>query len=217
MLIAGNQLATFNQETEVLVEQRRTFHNMQKDEHELQELCESFIKGQGTIYVLENHNKEKTPNGIMDNGPEYMEHAWNTRPLNKSAVANLIQIGAGGHRIYPKFQEHAIIIAASSLLVNDITLAKYQSHDFPPIVLNGEAAGNIYIINGHHRIAAWRQIHQALLTQLQSYEKMLKDFGKSSNCDPFAVKEAHDHVEKLQQQLYAEGGWGAIVLDYGMF
>ena len=174
MLIARNQLATFNEETEVLVEQRKTQQNKQKGEHELQELCESFIKGQGTIYVLDNRNKEKTTKGIRDNGPEYTEHAWNTRPLNKTNVAALIEIGV--HRIYPKFQEYAINIAASSSLVEGIALAKYQSHDFPPIVFNGEATGAIYIINGHHRIAAWRQVHQALLGQMQSYEKILKDF-----------------------------------------
>jgi hypothetical protein len=183
----------------------------------LQTLCESFIKGQGTVYVLENCNKQKSSNGIMDNGPEYTEHAWNARPLNKSAVLNLIHTGAGGHRIYPKFQEYAIIIAASSSLVKDIALAEYQSHDFPPVVFNSKAAGKIYIINGHHRIAAWKQIHQALLEQLQSYETMLKGYGDYSDCDPFVVQEAHEHVETLQQQLYAEGGWGAIILDYGMF
>ena len=43
---------------------------------------------------------------------------------------------------------------------------------------------------------------------------MLKDFGKSGNCDPFAVKKAHDHVEKLQQQLYAERGWRAIMVCF---
>ena len=181
----------------------------------MQELCESFIKGQGTIYVLDNRNKEKTTKGIRDNGLEYTEHVWNTRPLNKMNVTALIAIG--GHWIYPKFQEYAINIAASSSLVEGIALAKYKSHDFPPIVFNGEATGAIYIINGHHRIAAWRQVHQALLGQMQSYEKILKGFGGFSDSDPFSVKEAHDNVHDLQEQLYAEGGWGAIVLDYGMF
>ena len=81
----------------------------------------------------------------------------------------MIHIGTSGHRIHPKFQEYAITVAASSLLVKDIALAEYQSHNFPPIVFNSKAAGKIYIINGHHRIAAWKQIHQALLEQLRRF------------------------------------------------
>ena len=41
--------------------------------------------------------------------------------------------------------------------------------------------------------------------------------GACSNSDLITVKAAHNHVESLEQQLYAEGGWGAIVLNYGMF
>lgn len=159
----------------------------------------------------------KTPNGIKDNGPEYTEHAWNSRKLNQSNVNNLVKTTAGGHMMYPKFQEHAIIISASSSLIKDIALSKYKSHEFPPIVFNEKVAGEIFIINGHHRIAAWKQIHRDLLTQLKGYEKILEEAGACSNSDPITVEAAHDHVESLEQQLYAEGGWGAIVLDYGMF
>ena len=204
----------------------------QKHQQELQDLAETFIKGQGTIYVLEACNKMKTSNGIVDNGPEYIEHMWNSRKTNQSDVNNLVKTAAGGHMMYPKFQEHAIIIAASISLVKDIALSKYKSHDFPQIVFNDkeeeeeedeedeedeEAAGKICIINGHHRIAAWKQLHKDLLAQLHGYEKMLKETGACIDSDPLKVEEAHNHVKSLRQHLYAEGGWGAIVLDYGMF
>jgi hypothetical protein len=191
--------------------------NRQKHAHEIQNLAESFIKGQGSIYVLGACNKTKTSNGIVDNGPEYTERVWNSRKLNQSDVNSLVQTTAGGNMMYPKVQEHAIIIAASRLLIKDIALSKYQSHDFPPIVFNGKVAGNVYIVNGHHRIAAWKQLHADLLVQLQEYQNILKGNGACTESDPVAVEAAHHHVESLEKQLYAEGGWGAIVLDYGMF
>lgn len=87
----------------------------------------------------------KTSNGIVDNGPEYTEHVWNSRKLNQSDVNSLVQTTAGGNMMYPKVQEHVITIAASRLLIKDITLLKYQSHYFSPIVFNGKNCRQCYI------------------------------------------------------------------------
>lgn len=39
------------------------------------------------IYVLENGNKVKAADRVEKNGPDYLEHVWNPRPLIKSAVS----------------------------------------------------------------------------------------------------------------------------------
>jgi len=52
------------------VEQSKTLNTNQKKEEKLQHLCESFIKGQETIYVLGKGNKQGTANGIVDNDPQ---------------------------------------------------------------------------------------------------------------------------------------------------
>ena len=74
--------------------------------------------------------------------------------------------GSGdGWRVARGHYSNTIIVAASSLLIKDIALSNYQSHDFPSIVFNGKVAGEVYIINGHHRIAAWKQVHKDLILQ----------------------------------------------------
>jgi len=112
-------------------------------------------------------------------------------------------------------QEYAIVIAASSSLLEGVTLADYHSYEFPSITFKAEAVGQICIINGHHRIAAWKQVHQSLLLQLTGLQKLLQDFKVFSDYDSPEIIEARSNMNKLKQQLYVEGGWGAIVLDYG--
>ena len=87
----------------------------------------------------------------------------------------------------PQFQEYAIVIGVSEFLLEGGVLAKYQSHEFPSISFKATGNGEIYIVNGHHRIVAWKSIHQELLNQLHSYEHLLT--GES------AVASDHDTPE----------------------
>ncbi|KAF8809458.1 hypothetical protein BYT27DRAFT_7254590 [Phlegmacium glaucopus] len=148
------KLGTVNNETEELTEGVKLLQEKKKAKEELQKLCQSFIKGQGSIYILEAGNKVKTADGISENGPNYVEHAWNKRSLIKTAVTSFLNSRGGSHCIYPKFQEYAIVLAVSASLIDNNTLAEYQSHKFPPITFKENNNGNIFIINGHHRIAA---------------------------------------------------------------
>ncbi|KAF8803067.1 hypothetical protein BYT27DRAFT_7214906 [Phlegmacium glaucopus] len=210
-----SKLGTINDDMEDIVEQAKVLEQNQKHEKDLQTLCESFIKGQGTIYVLEVGNKVQTDDGIQDNDPEYLEHAWNPRTIGKSAVTKFLSSSGGIHRIFPKSQEYAITIAVSPSLLNTNTLATYQSHEFPNINFKVHNNSNIYIFNGHHRIAGWKVVHQQLLSQLHTYEHLLKGgFSVASDNDTPEIIEARTNVGELKEQLFKEGGWGAVVLDY---
>jgi len=203
---------------EELSERARLSQAQKAEEEDLRKLCESFVKGQGSIYVLEKGNKVKTANGMQKNGPNYVEHAWNQREVGKSAVANFVNTNEGSHHIYPKFQEYAIVIAVSESLLEGSVLAKYQSHEFPSISFKATGNGEIYIVNGHHRIAAWKSIHQELLNQLHSYERLLTGgLEVASDHDTPEIIEAREKVDALKDELVMQGGWGAIVLDYGRF
>lgn len=106
---------------------------------------------------------------------------------------------------------------SASLLENSI-LARYQSHDFPAITFKPNNNGNIFIVNGHHRIAAWKSVHQELVDRLHYYERLLKrQFSVASDNDTPEIIEAHNHVDELKERLLKEGGWDAVVLDFGMF
>jgi hypothetical protein len=210
------QLAPVNEEMDQILQQSKELEEKQKLEMEMQTLCESFIKGQGSLYVLEDGNKIETDNGIEDNGPEYVERSWNERTIGKAMIESFLSVGGGGHRIFPKFQEYAITIAVSSSLMNYDTLAKYQSHDFPNITFKSDNNGSVYIINGHHQIAAWKRVHNALLLQQQKYVNIMKGrFAVDSDGDTSEIIEARANLAELKKKLFKEGGWGAVVLDYG--
>jgi hypothetical protein len=112
-----------------------------------------------------------------------------------------------------------ILSADSSSLIDNNTLAKYQSHNFPTITFKENNNGNIYIINGHHRIAAWKAVHQEHLDQFKSYEQLLKGgiAVANDNHDTQDIVDACTKVDELREILLEEGGWGAVILDYGMF
>jgi len=205
---------------ENIVEQAELLKEKQRSEKNLQTLCESFIKGQGSIYVLEDGNKIQTDDGIQDNGPEYLEHKWNQRTIGKAAIDLFINSNGGSHRIFPKFQEYAITLAVSSSLLDGITLSTYKSCDFPNITFNtnDNNNSNIYIVNGHHRIAAWKSVHQQQISQLQSYENLLKGkYAVASDDETPEIRAARINLGKLKVKLFAEGGWGAVILDFGQF
>lgn len=203
---------------EVLTEREKLSQAKRQDEEYLHKLCESFIKGQGTIYVLEQGNKTKTDDEIISNGPNYVEHAWNPRPMMKANVALFLNASGGTHHIYPKFQEYAIISAVSASLLPDGMLANYQSHEFPNITFNDSDNGSVYIVNGHHRIAAWKTVNKELLDQLHSYEHILKGgFSVANDHDTTPIVNARDRIREIKEKLFMQGGWGAIVLDYGRF
>jgi hypothetical protein len=79
------------------LQQSKELEEKQNMEMEMQTLCESFIKGRGSIYVLEVGNKIETDNGIEDNGPEYVEHSWNERTIGKATIESFLIVGGGGH------------------------------------------------------------------------------------------------------------------------
>lgn len=204
---------------EQVIGNAKELEDKQKIERDLQTLCESFIKGQGSIYVLGKGNRIQTDEDdeIQDNGPEYVEHVWNDRKVG-NGTPSFLNANGGGHRIFPKFQEYAITIAVSSSLLDGVTLSKYQSHDFPPITFKTAANGNIYIVNGHHRIAGWKFIHSELLKQLNEYEAQLKGaFSVASDNDTPEITVARANIDELKERLFTKGGWGAVVLDYGQF
>ena len=213
----SNQLGTVNEEMENVNRVAKELEEKQKYEKEMQILCEIFIKGQGSIYVLGECNWIEKDEGIEENGPKYVEHAWNERTIGKSMIEQFLSSSGGGHQIFPKYQEYAITIAVSSSLLKKEDLAEYQSDEFPNITFNSnEHNGSIYIVNGHHRIAAWKHVHDAFLTQLHKYESILKNrISVASDDDTREIKEAHSYAAELQKKLFSEGGWGAVVLDYG--
>lgn len=182
---------------------------------EIKSIAHSFICGQGSIYVLEKQNKVEQTDTLVLNGPVYMERSWNARSLNATSVQELAEINGG--LIFPKAQEFAIIIAVSHNLLDDVDLAAYESHDFPNIAFNNHAEGGIYIINGHHRIEALILKNKVLLDSYNHYRKILgNDFKIPSDHDSPEILEARENIKTLQHSLYDNGGWGAIVLDYGM-
>jgi hypothetical protein len=207
-----------NDNMDDLIEKGMIQEENKKTEKDLQKLCKSFIKGQGSIYILEDGNRVQTANGVTENGPSYVEHAWNPRTLSKTGVAQLLKSQGGDHAIYPKVQEYAITIAVSSSLIEDSTLAKYQSHDFPTVTFKENSNGNIYIVNGHHRIAAWKAVHRGLLEKLHENRQILKgDLSVANDHDTPATIAARELVDQLEKKLLIEGGWGAVILDYGMY
>ncbi|KAF8814193.1 hypothetical protein BYT27DRAFT_7019123, partial [Phlegmacium glaucopus] len=56
------------------------------------------------------------------------------------------------------------------------------------------------------------------LDKVQRYNQLLKGgFSITSDHDTEAIIEARTRVDELKEKLLREGGWGAIILDYGMF
>ncbi len=172
--------------------------------------------GQGQLYVLEKRNRTYTNGSWEFNGPKFKERTWNARPLNKAAVHELAEINGG--RIYPLIQEYAIVIAVSGDLLAANALAPYNSHKFPRLSFPKNSAGEIHIVNGHHRIEALIYKHKELIDQHQVITKTLgSSFKVPSENDTYDILEARTHLSSLEDQLEACGCWGAIFLNYGEF
>jgi len=175
----------------------------------------SFIKGQGSLYVLGNCNKEKKEGQIVNNGPKYMERLWNPRPLKLDAINKLIAATADGDLISPHFQQHALIVGVTKGLVDSTALAQYQSNQFPRIVLANDTNGELLIINGHHRIAAYKKVHAMLLEQHTKYEQTLGTFKVASDFDNSEIIEARERKTQIELKLWEVGCWGVVVIDKG--
>lgn len=176
--------------------------------------------GQGSLYILEKkHKVNHEKNGLQTNGPVFKERVWNSRPLDKAQVAKLLETNGG--RLYPKWQEYAIVIAVSNALVTGAGLADYQSHNFPKFSFNADPTGmaSVYIVNGHHRIEGWILRHQALLNSYTQYQQILTkaDSNIAGDHDTSEILDAREKIESLEKTLFDQGCWGAIILDYGQF
>jgi len=176
---------------------------------------QSFILGQGSIYVLGNCNKEYKDGKVINNGPKYLERQWNQRPLNAKAVDKLIEAAGGGRLIYNTFQEHALTIGISGKLLKGVTISAYQSHEFPLLVFANDRNGQVMILNGHHRIQASKKVHAGKLIRLEEYNKSLKGFEVASDHDTPQIMEARELAEELEYALWKDGLWGAILIDIG--
>ena len=179
------------------------------------EFFNSFIKGQGSLYILKNCNKEKKDGKIINNGPIYTEHQWNPRPLNPTAIQHLMSATDGGNLIFSQFQQHALTVGVTMDLLEGVTLAKYQSNKFPSVVLANDTDGKLLIINGHHRIAMDKKVHANLLEQYAKYKKTLVGFEVTSDYDTSATIEAREMVAKIELTLWEVGQWGVVFVDKG--
>ncbi|KAF8954650.1 hypothetical protein BDZ97DRAFT_1765880 [Flammula alnicola] len=209
------KLAPLNEKQDDLDKAADKLDQEKKAAEDLRIFAESFIKGQGRLYILESGNKAKKDNTIIDNGPKYIEHAWNRRPVENVNIQALFASTGGARGIFPLFQQYAIVVAVSSTYLEGLELAKYQSNTFPYIKFNAEVkSGSVHIINGHHRIAAWKEVHEPFLKQLHDIESILKGLNITSDHDTGDIIEAREQAVKLYEKLYIDGAWGALVLDY---
>ena len=177
----------------------------------------SFVLGQGSLYVLEDGNKAKINDELVDNGPKYQKRLWNTRKLDANAVKELLKTTADGATIYPEFQEFALTIAITKSLLDETTLAAHESGQFPRIVLANNKDGEILIVNGHHRIEAYQTVHEKLLTRLAAYRKNLRDLEVASDRDNNYTTQARSVCTDVEETLWKQGQWGAVFLDKGIF
>lgn len=183
-----------------------------KKDDALKKVAEAFIIGQGKLYVLEKRNKISKDGSIVFNGPAFTERSWNSRPLKQSSVQELAQINGG--RIYPTIQEYAIVVAISESLLEESELAAYNSHEFPNISFK-DTPGEIHIVNGHHRIEALILKHKQLLEQYHRYQKLLKGVKVASDHDSQEIIDGRENLKRIEDTLLDDGGWGAIILNYG--
>lgn len=124
---------------------------------------------------------------------------------------------AGGTQLYPKFQEHALTFAVSNGLLEGATLSKYQSNQFPPVFLATGVNGEVLIVNGHHRIAVYKEVNASLLGQLSKYKKTLSEFKVASDNDTADITSARAFAADVEKKLWEGGQWGVIFLDLGVF
>ena len=206
---------SINDDIDIIMEEAEKTQSVLKEDEEIKSLAHSFIVGQGSVYVLEKQNKIMSNGTAVFNGPVYKERSWNTRILNKSAVQELVNTNGG--LLFPKSQEFAVIIAASKSLLDGIELEPYESHIFPDITFKDSADGEIHVVNGHHRMEALISKNKSLLTLQNKYLRTLELFKIPSDNDTQEIIIAREKLAELQEALCKKGGWGAIVLNYGMF
>jgi len=208
-------LITINEDTDVLLGTSSRSRTEKMNEAEHIKFFETFIIGQGSIYVLGTHNKENKNGKIVNNGPKYLERQWNPRALNTKAVQQLISSTGDGLLLYNQFQEHALTMGVSGKLMHGVDCAAYQSNDFPPLAFATDPKGELSILNGHHRIEADKKIHAAELDQLAEYQKVLKGFEIASDNDTSEIIEAREKATALKLQLWKGGLWATILVDTG--
>lgn len=198
----------------VMEESSKTQHERSQEAKDIK-FFQSFILGQGSIYVLGSCNKEKKEGQIVNNGPNYQERQWNPRPLNTKAVQHLLDSTGGGRMIYSHFQEHALTMGVSGKLMDGVQLASYQSNEFPRLVFAADPNGQLLVLNGHHRIDASKKMHGLELQQLSEYKKGLKGFEVTSDNDTPSIIEAREKATELELQLWNDGQWATILIDTG--
>lgn len=181
------------------------------------ELFESFVIGQGKLHILMGHHCIRNPNGIEQNGPVFIPHSWNMRATSAEKVKEFIDSQGGPHRIFPLNQEYAITIAVTRSLIDNVELGKYRGIEFPDFRFNN-ANGEIHIVNGHHRIAAWKEINKLLLDNLSKVKKVLgPGLQVASDQDTNPIVKARDQLLDITNEIFTSDGWGAIILDFGKY
>lgn len=203
-----------NELAEHAIEMAEQDQETNEKDQEAKDIAESHILGQAKLYILEKRHKAHVNNSLVFSGPTFKERSWNARSLNRAAVQELATINGG--RIYPLVQQHAIIVAVSETLLEGVNLSSYNSHSFNTVSFKENVAGEIHIINGHHRIEAMILKSKYLLDQYNHCQKLLsKDFKVASDADTAEILQARELLSTLEEKLFENGCWGAVILNYG--